>query len=67
MLVPDVITYNVGTPAKFSADSINGRSLSDDAMGEMLTLLLGQPTDQHITNQKLYTQEFPYLIPASLK
>ena len=67
MLVPDVITYNVGTPAKFSAESINGRSLSDDAMGEMLTLLLGQPTDQHITNQKLYTQEFPYLIPASLK
>ncbi|MFI3014204.1 DUF4331 family protein [Klebsiella aerogenes] len=67
MLVPDVITYNVGTPAKFSAASINGRSLSDDAMSEMLTLLLGQPTDQHITNQKLYTQEFPYLLPASLK
>lgn len=67
MLVPDVITYNVGTPAKFSAASINGRSLSDDAMGEMLTLMLGQPTDQHITNQKLYTQDFPYLIPVSLK
>ncbi|MBU9843676.1 DUF4331 family protein [Rahnella ecdela] len=67
MLVPDVITYNVGTPAKFSAASINGRSLSDDAMSEMLTLLLGQPTDQHITDQKLYTQDFPYLIPASLK
>lgn len=67
MLVPDVITYNVGTPAKFSAQSINGRSLSDDAMSEMLTLLLGQPTDQHITNQKLYTQDFPYLIPATVK
>ncbi|MFG6653127.1 DUF4331 family protein [Scandinavium sp. M-37] len=67
MLVPDVITYNVGTPAKFSAQSINGRSLSDDAMSEMLTLLLGQPTDQHITNQKLYTQDFPYLIPAASK
>ncbi|HAV1788625.1 TPA: DUF4331 domain-containing protein [Enterobacter hormaechei subsp. xiangfangensis] len=66
MLVPDVLTYNVGTPAKFSAASINGRSLSDDAMSEMLTLLLGQPTDQHITNQKLYTQDFPYLIPAPL-
>ncbi|WP_120509769.1 DUF4331 family protein [Rahnella bruchi] len=67
MLVPDVITYNVGTPAKFSASSINGRSLSDDAMSEMLTLLLGQPTDQHIKNQKLYMKDFPYLIPSSLK
>lgn len=67
MLIPDVITYNVGTPAKFSAQSINGRSLSDDAMSEMLTLLMGTPTDQHITDQKLYTHEFPYLIPAAVK
>ncbi|MCT4704578.1 DUF4331 domain-containing protein [Enterobacteriaceae bacterium H16N7] len=67
MLVPDVLTYKVGTPAKFSAASINGRSLSDDAMSEMLTLLLGQPTNQHITDQKLYTKDFPYLMPASFK
>lgn len=67
MLVPDVITYKVGTPAKFSAASINGRSLSDDAMSAMLTLLIGQPTDQHIINQKLYTKNFPYLIPGELK
>lgn len=67
MLVPDVISYNVGTPAKFSAESINGRALGDDAMGEMLTLLMGQPVDEHIADQKLYTNTFPYLIPVSLK
>ncbi|TNV10189.1 DUF4331 domain-containing protein [Buttiauxella sp. B2] len=66
MLIPDVITYNVGTTAKFSATNINGRKMSDDAMSEMLTLLIGQPTSQVITDQKVYSQTFPYVIPASL-
>ena len=67
MLVPDVITYNVGTPASFSASKINGRKMSDDAMSEMLTLLTGQPTSQAITDQKIYSATFPYVIPTSLK
>ena len=67
MLIPDVITYNVGTPAKFSAEKINGRKMSDDAMSEMLTLLTGQPTSQAITDQKIYSASFPYVIPAAMK
>ncbi|MCT4712786.1 DUF4331 domain-containing protein [Enterobacteriaceae bacterium H11S18] len=64
MLVPDVITYYTWTAARFTAGAINGRSLSDDAMSEMLTLLLGEPVDQRVTNKKMYTHYFPYLIPA---
>lgn len=67
MLVPDVITYNVGTPAKFAADGINGRKMSDDAMSVMLSLLIGQPTDQVIADKKIYSSAFPYVIPASVK
>lgn len=67
MLVPDVITYNIGTPASFSASKINGRKMSDDAMSEMLTLLTGQPTSQAITDQQIYSPTFPYVIPVSLK
>lgn len=65
LLVPDVLSYKVGTPAKFSAAERNGRSLDDDAMSAMLTLLLGTPTNQEIANPKLYTAEFPYVIPTA--
>lgn len=65
MLVPDVLTYKVGSPASYTATARNGRSLDDDAMSTMLTLLLGKPTNQEIANPKLHTDAFPYLIPAS--
>ncbi|HAV1831793.1 TPA: DUF4331 domain-containing protein [Enterobacter hormaechei subsp. steigerwaltii] len=67
MLVPDVISYNVGTPAKFSVEGINGRKMSDDAMSTILSLLIGQPTDQVIKDQKIYSPAFPYVIPVTLK
>lgn len=66
-LVADVLHYQVGTPASFSADKINGRSIDDDSMSVILTLLLGQNTDQAIENTKKYTKEFPYVIPTESK
>lgn len=67
MLVPDVLTYQVGTKAVFSAEKRNGRSLQDDAMSEMLTLLVGEPVDQAIEDQHRYMSEFPYVKPVTLK
>ncbi|MGL4724304.1 MAG: DUF4331 family protein [Scandinavium sp.] len=66
-LVPDVLTYHVGEPAVFTADKRNGRSLDDDAMSAMLSLLIGRQTDQAVANPKRYSDDFPYVIPATLK
>ena len=67
LLVPDVLTYTVGTSAKYGVEQRNGRALDDDAMSVILTLLLGTPTDQKIDNPKLHTDKFPYLIEDPLK
>lgn len=67
LLVPDVLTYKVGTPTQYTADIRNGRSLDDDAMSAMLTLLLGKPTSQEIPNPKLHTASFPYVIAAAVE
>lgn len=63
-VVPDVIHYNVGTPAKFAVNNINGRTIDDDAMSVVLTWLLGTETDQAIVNPKKHTTHFPYVIPV---
>ncbi|WP_339509836.1 DUF4331 family protein [Pseudomonas sp. RL_15y_Pfl2_60] len=65
MLIPDVLSYKVGTPAKYAVSERNGRALDDDAMSAVLTLLLGTPTDQKIGNPKLHTATFPFLIPTT--
>ena len=66
-LVPDVLTFTVGEKAVYTAEKRNGRSLDDDAMSAMLSLLIGQPTDQALANPKRYTHEFPYVVPVTLK
>lgn len=67
LLVPDVLTYRVGEKAIFSAEKRNGRSMDDDAMSAMLSLLIGQPTDQAVANPKRYRADFPYVVPVTLK
>lgn len=64
-LVPDVLSYKIGTPASFTVDKINGRALKDDIMSVMLTKLLGVDTDQSISDPKEYTVHFPYVIPVN--
>ncbi|MFZ6647719.1 hypothetical protein ACO0LO_18495 [Undibacterium sp. TJN25] len=67
MLVPDVLSYKVGSKAEYSNQMRNGRAIDDDAMSVMLSLWCGTPVDQAIPNPKLYTAAFPYIIPAELK
>jgi hypothetical protein len=66
-MIPDVLTYKVGSTAHYTLNERNGRSLDDDAMSTVLTMLLGTPTDQKIANPKLHTANFPYLMPAQVK
>lgn len=67
LLVPDVISYKPGSKAVYSYAVRNGRAIDDDAMSAMLSLWCGTPVDQAIPNPKLYTADFPYVIPAALK
>ncbi|RJE82068.1 DUF4331 family protein [Paracoccus onubensis] len=64
-LVPNVQRYKPGSDAVFTTETLNGRPLDADAMSVMLTLLIGEPTDQKIENPGLYTDSFPYIIPVS--
>jgi len=67
MLIPDVIHYKTGTKAEFSTRVRNGRAIDDDAMSAMLSLWCGALIDQAIANPKLYSANFPYVLPAQLK
>lgn len=66
LLVPDVLSFTIGEKAVFTAEKRNGRSLDDDAMSAMLSLLIGKPVDQAVTNPKRYRHDFPYVVPAAL-
>jgi len=65
-LVPDVLSYKVGTETVYTPEEMNGRGLDDDIMSTMLSILLGENTDQKITNPKKHTDSFPYLMPTTL-
>lgn len=67
LLVPDVLTFKVGEKAVYTAEKRNGRSLDDDGMSAMLSLLIGQPTDQALANPMRYSHKFPYVVPVTLK
>jgi hypothetical protein len=64
-LIPDVISYEIGTEARFSAQHVNGRALKDDAMSEILTILIGQVTSQYIEDARQYQDKFPYILPVT--
>lgn len=63
-LLPDVMPYEVGTPAAYLVDKVNGRKLSDDAMTTTITWLIGKPTNQGVKDPVNYTSAFPYIMPV---
>lgn len=67
LLVPDVLSYKVGSKATYAAAIRNGRAIKDDAMSAMLSLWCGTTVDQALADPGLYTMEFPYVVPAQLK
>ena len=65
-LLPDLIGYTVGGSAKYSAGSMGGRTLADDAMDSQISLLWGKAmTDGANENTDRYQASFPYVIPLS--
>lgn len=63
-LLPDVIAYQVGTEAAYTAERVNGRKLSDDAMSVTMTWLVGKPTNQQVKDPVNYTAAFPFIVSA---
>lgn len=67
LLVPDVLSYKVGSKAEYTAAVRNGRAIKDDAMSAMLSLWCGTTVDQALADPGLHTAAFPYVIAAQLK
>jgi hypothetical protein len=66
-LLPDILPYQIGTPATFGFAVRNGRTLADNAPEAMLSLVAGTAVPSGMRpsvaeNQRSGT--FPYVIPA---
>ena len=65
-LLPDLIGYTVGAPAEYSAGTMGGRSLADDAMDSQISLFWGKAmTDGSNYNADRHQASFPYVIALS--
>ena len=64
LIMPDVLTYEIGTKASYAVSGMNGRSLNDDAMNTVLELMTGVAIDDNANDSKRYSSEFPYIISA---
>ena len=61
MLCPSLLRYELGTQAKFSTESFNGRSLTDDAYDVMLSLATNTEVHDGVAPNRAHTRpEFPY-------
>jgi hypothetical protein len=66
-LFPDVLPYEVGTPAIYSFTGRNGRTLADNAPEEMLSLVVATAVPSGLRPsiaEHLRTSKFPYVVPA---
>jgi hypothetical protein len=60
-LCPDVLPYELGTPAVFEVGRFNGRPLGDDAMDVMLTLVANTKIDDGLVPERgRMRKDFPY-------
>lgn len=62
MVMPDVMTYQIGTKASYAVNGLNGRALHDDAMNTVLELMTGVEIDDNANNKMRYKTQFPYII-----
>ena len=60
-LCPDVLPYEIGTPASFSVAKFNGRALGDDVMDVMVTIAANKPFDDGLAPDPARIRtDFPY-------
>jgi hypothetical protein len=61
MLCPSLLPYEIGTKAKFSTESFNGRSLTDDGYDVMLSLATNTEVHDGVAPNRARAQaDFPY-------
>ena len=66
-LLPDVMTYQVGTPAVYGFPTRNGRTLADNAPEAMLSLVAGMAVPSGLkpsVAKHLRDSKFPYVVPG---
>ncbi|KZN43076.1 DUF4331 family protein [Pseudoalteromonas luteoviolacea] len=63
-LLPDMISYTVGSRAEYSYSNINGRKPSDDAMDAVLSLFMGRKVTDHANTFNRHPNKFPYVVPV---
>jgi uncharacterized protein DUF4331 len=62
-LLPDMISYNVGTEAAYSFEAINGRKPNDDAMDAALSMFVGRQVTDNANTFNRHPKTFPYVMP----
>lgn len=67
LLVPDMLGYQVGSPALFGYAGFNGRRLSDNAAEIMFTIATNSaiPGGLRAGDLKRSQESFPYVVPAN--
>jgi Domain of unknown function (DUF4331) len=66
VLFPDVIPYQIGTPATYGFAGLNGRTLADNAPEAMFSLVLNTATTSGLTPAvcaSMRSASFPYVVP----
>lgn len=66
-VLPDVLPYEIGTPAAFSMAARNGRTLADNAAEVMLSLVTGMAVQSGLTSaaaEAFRSSSFPYVVPV---
>jgi hypothetical protein len=66
-LLPDVLPYEVGTPASYGFAARNGRTLADNAPEAMLSLAVNTGVNSGLrpaVSAHLRRPNFPYVVPA---
>ena len=64
---PEVLSYEVGTPATYGFTVRNGRSLSDNAPEVTFSLVLNTATTSgltHAVSERMRDSKFPYVVMA---
>ncbi|KZN56534.1 DUF4331 family protein [Pseudoalteromonas luteoviolacea] len=63
-LLPDMISYKVGSSAEYGYPKVNGRKPSDDGMDAVLSLLVGRNVTDHANTFNRHPVKFPYVVPV---
>lgn len=66
-LFPDVLSYEIGTPAAYSFENRNGRPMADNAPEVMLSLMVNTAVASGLNPSVTAGQRgdrFPYIVPA---